>query len=101
MVGKDIFDQLDNEEKSLASRKRLLLEHVQEQLEKQKSNPELSRDIAYGIAGLMATHAAQSLSEGDPLRKALDLAGQLELPEEHRSPDASWEVLADTVRQLS
>lgn len=100
MGDEDILDQLNDEEKSLPSRKRLLLEHVQEQIERQKSHPELSRDIAYDIAGLMATHTAQSLSEGDPLSKALELAGQLELPEEHRSPNASWGALADTVRRL-
>lgn len=100
MADKDIFEQLNDKEKSLASRKRLLLEHVQEQLEKQKSHPGLSRDIAHDVAGLMATHTAQSLSDGDPLSKALELAGQLELPEEHRSSNASWEALADTVRQL-
>jgi hypothetical protein len=98
---KDVFDQLDDEERSLKSRKQLLLEHLQSQLKRQKSHPEQSQDIAYGIAGLMATHTAQLLDEDDPYMEALLMAGQLELPEEHQDQGASWKELHGLVQKLS
>lgn len=99
MANDELFKTLDDESKPLASRRRLLVEHIQKQLERQRLNPEDSQDIAYEIAGFTATHTAQSLDENDPCSQALDQAVQLELPEAHRSADASWEALAKSIEQ--
>lgn len=95
-----IFAKLNDSSEPLASRKQLLLEHVRQQLKECDEQPKLRRDAAYKIAGLMATATAQSLDDDDPYMQILLMAGQLELPKEQRSDNASWEELEQQVDSL-
>jgi hypothetical protein len=71
-----------------------------EQLKVQERHPEQGEQVAYEIAGLLATDLAISLADEDPYREILDMAGQLELPEQHRDSGASWEELRKLVQNL-
>lgn len=96
----NIFDQLNSPDDDLKERKHILLKHLQEQLNYRQQHPDESEQVAYDIAGLLSTDFAQSLPEGDPYLEILTLAGELELPEQHRS-SASWEYLSESVKRLS
>lgn len=53
----------------------LFLQHCKRELQR---NPESATEIAYAIAGLMATDYAKSLTENDPIDAVLTIAGELE-----------------------
>jgi hypothetical protein len=94
----NIFEELDT--LNVSDAKRLLLEHLIERVEYQSTHETESRDIAYALAGLMATTFIASLPKDDPYVEILSLAGELELPERHRS-DATWEELRNRVNMLA
>lgn len=98
MSSERIFDKLGSEI-SLEAGRSLLRDHLIKQVERQNQHPEESEALAYELAGLLSTDFARSLSDDDPLKKVLDLAGNLELPEKHRG-GATWEELASLVEQL-
>ncbi|MEV5413518.1 hypothetical protein AB0K60_32385 [Thermopolyspora sp. NPDC052614] len=99
MTHENIFERLDERE-PLANRKQLLHEYLMEQLKAQEQHPEQGEQIAYEIAGLLATNLAATLADDDPYMEVLYLAGELELPEQHRDSSASWEALRELVRNL-
>ncbi|GAA1017083.1 hypothetical protein ACFQWA_03930 [Streptomyces thermogriseus] len=99
MTHKNIFERLDENE-PLTSRKQLLREYLLEQLKVQEWHPEQGEQIAYEITGLLATDLAISLADEDPYKEILDMAAQLELPEQHRDSGASWDELRELVQNL-
>lgn len=68
-------------------------------LDRQKAHPQHSRDIAYGIAGLLGTQFAAGLANNDPISEIMTLAGELELPEGQQG-DATWDELRRLVQEL-
>jgi hypothetical protein len=84
----------------LSSIRRLLKEYLLSQIlryERPESRPE---DIANEIAGLMSTRTFEGLSSSDPLMEVCLMAGQLELPLQHRSSTATWVELKRLISQL-
>jgi hypothetical protein len=76
-----------------------LREYLQEAAERQMLHPASSQDIAYGIAGLLSTAHAQTLSDNDPYMQVMTLAAQLELPEKLQG-DATWVELRQKIDRL-
>ena len=56
--------------------------------------------IAYEIAGLMSARAFVGVASDNPYMKVLEIAGQLELPEPHQSPQAGWDNLRQLIETL-
>ena len=74
--------------------------YLRAQLEAYIAHPHRGREIAYEIAGLLATRAARSLSDDDPYAAVFHMAAGLELPVEDRPSGATWEQLATLVSRL-
>lgn len=60
-------------------------------------SPDDGERLAYDIAGLLSLNFVRQLPDNDPISDVLALAGQLELPESHRDPDATWAALQKLV----
>lgn len=95
-----VFDQLDDESLPIEERKRILRNFLKHQVALRRRHPERSRQLAYEIAGLLATATGTRLASDDPLMEVLLLAGELELPESVRDEMASWERLESLARRL-
>lgn len=91
-----IYEQL-NSNKSEAEKNKLLKSYLSEQVAAFKANPDRGQEIAYAIAGLLSTSFAQALPEDSSVLAALDIASQLELPEQHRQSHATWPDLIQIV----
>lgn len=87
-------DKLD--EKSRAE----LIEYLKTQLEKAKEEGVDEKAISYEIAGLLSLDAVRSLPEDDDILQVATIAGELELPEEHRSADVSWQKMSEKIEEL-
>ena len=77
-----------------------IIDFLKLQIENNKKNPENSEEIAYNIAGLLSLESVHSLDENDPIIDALTMAGELELPSEHRSDNTTWENFIQLVEKL-
>ena len=73
---------------------------LRERVAQYQQHPKLGQQIAYEIASLLSLDTLSSLADGDPLGEALLVAGELELPAEHRSTAATWSRLSELVEQL-
>jgi hypothetical protein len=56
-----------------------LISFLKEEVKKLQDQPDLAIEIAYSIAGLMATDFARKLPEDDPIDEILTIAGELEI----------------------
>lgn len=98
MTKDEIFKQLN--EFDADNFRQEVVNFLKLQIEEYKTNPERGEEIAYDIAGLMSTKALHGLPEGDPLEEVLLLAGELELPEQHRSEGVNWDNFVEKVKNL-
>lgn len=74
--------------------------YLRHQLAAYEASPASGDKLAYDIAGLLSLAQMRDLGTDDPLYIVLEMAGQLELPEAHRSRDASWDQMRALVRAL-
>lgn len=95
-----IYEAL-NGSKPDSEKSRLLNDYLRTQVANYRENPEQGIDIAYAIAGLLATDYVRSLPEDSPALTALSIASQLELPEQHRQTGSTWSALIDTISELN
>lgn len=95
-----IFTVLDSEKAATSEKCALLVTYLHEKLERYLADPARGEWVAYEVAGLFSTAFARELEEGDVIEEILYTAGQLELPEAHRDPGASWEKMAQLVNFL-
>lgn len=58
-------------------------------------------NMAYQLAGMMSYEDVRKLSKDDPINVTLELAGRLELPEEHRQDGDSWDALKQSIDELN
>ncbi|HMI08990.1 MAG TPA: hypothetical protein VK497_01155 [Candidatus Saccharimonadales bacterium] len=94
---KIIYDNLYENHDAAALRSELTL-YLKSLLSILADNPELTPQIAYTIAGMMATDYARSLQDDDPLAEIMTIAGELET-----SPNNASELtheLAQKIRVL-
>ena len=61
---------------------------------------ETNRQIAYEMAGMMSLDSVRELDETDPIVDCMLLAGEMELPVEHRRPESSWSKLIEKISSL-
>lgn len=71
-----------------------ILDIAQEALAARTGDDAADAELAYALAGLLAMECIRDLPHDHPLSRALTMCGQLELPEAHRDPLASWESVA-------
>ena len=74
--------------------------YLKEEIARRASHPALERDIAYDIAALIGEFSAMKVPRNSPYMKIAFMAGELELPEYHRDPSATWDNLISLIRQL-
>ncbi|MCA9301281.1 hypothetical protein H6801_00640 [Candidatus Nomurabacteria bacterium] len=94
----DTYNSL-NKITNLEDYKLLLGKFLYGQLDAWKLNPHNGREIAYEIAGMLSTGLALGLPDDDPYMEVLLMAGELELPDEHKG-EATWEELAGRIEAL-
>ncbi len=94
-----IYDIL-NQSTDFKGRESLLKEYLVSQVERYDRADEDPKEIAYEITGLMGTRALIGLPRENPFMEVLEMAGQLELPYPHRSPEDNWEAFKALVSQL-
>lgn len=76
---------------------RLALVEVLKEFGKEvRRSPQVTNEIAYKIAGLLATDYARSLKHGDPLTDILFLAGELEI-----APENSDDLREELMQKIS
>ncbi len=71
------FQSIDSTS-SVNEARNLVVEYLAQGLRYLKSSPDKADEIAYQIAGLMATDFARSLDKNDPIDGILIIAGELE-----------------------
>jgi hypothetical protein len=96
----DIFETLNSGENPDEARQ-ALRDYLNNQIKEYLERPEDSERIAYEIAGLLATKTVSTLPKDDPYLQILELAGELELPEDHRQPDSTWPALIEKIERLN
>ena len=99
MTPETIYDTL-NESDDFSGHERLLREHLISQVKRYDEGQDDPQDIAYELAGLMSARSMYRLPQDNPYMEILGLAGELELPQFHRSATASWEELKRLVAAL-
>lgn len=77
MEANELFEQLNNQAEPAAHRQ-VLVAHLRDQANTLRQQPDRTIDIAYSIAGIMATDYARSLNDNDPISEILTIAGELE-----------------------
>lgn len=82
-----------------AQQRHELSHFLREQLAQRVADPNREREVAYDMAGLLSTQFAAALPDDDPYKEIMLIAGELELPPEHRG-DATWEQLAERIAGL-
>lgn len=96
----ELYDQLNSDE-PLSEWLGVLCQFLSEQVVRGSAAPDDQRELAYEMAGLLSARQILALPDDDPIKQILLLAGQLELPLEHRSVGATWDRLGQMVTQLS
>ena len=99
MLYAELYQMLDDDG-SLDRSRRALRAFLLEQLAEYEREPTNGPEIAYSIAGLLGARSIMRLSEDNPYREVLQLAGDLELPPAHRDRQSTWERFAGLVRRL-
>lgn len=94
-----IYNTLNDPQNEAAQQRRNLGRFLYEQLARWEADPAREREIAYDIAGMLSTWFAASLPDDDPYLEVLAMAGELELPPEHRSA-ATWSELTTRIQAL-
>jgi hypothetical protein len=84
----------------LAEQRRLLRDYLLKQFAEYRHHPDRGPDLAYEIAGLMATRAISNLPANDAHQGIFHLAGELELPPAHRETEATWDRLGRLIDDL-
>lgn len=97
----NVYEQL-TDQTDIGTVKAILKLYLREQTEiLHPVDSEKSRqDIAYSLAGLLSLDLIRRLPRNDPYVEVLDMAGQLELPETHRSQEATWQRLTELIVAL-
>ena len=93
-----IYKTLDSDI-SIEQAKVLLKRYMLDQVREYGRHPEQRRNIAYGMAGMLAIDKIRHLPNDDPYVEVLDMAGRLELPERHHGY-ATWEELIERIKAL-
>lgn len=93
-----IFDFLNNEQIADTEKRSALIRYIQERAELYRNSMYRPEDIAYNLAGLMATEYFKKLNEDDPIEDVLTRAGDLELPQPHQTED--WPTLLQLIDNL-
>lgn len=76
-----LYEILNNE---ASDSRTALLEYLMQAANEMEEHRDLTKEIAYNIAGLMATDFARDLADGDPIEEILTIAGELEvMPQNH------------------
>jgi len=81
-------------------RRQNLVGFLKSQVQAYKDNPEMGEQIAYSIVGMMSDDFVRSLPDDDPCMQIMEMAGELELPAEHRSDSANWDNLIQKIEDL-
>ncbi|HEY7348136.1 MAG TPA: hypothetical protein VH599_07420 [Ktedonobacterales bacterium] len=84
----------------LIEKKRALRLFLDRQVSRWQKYPGEADFLAYDIAGLLATNFVRQLPKDDPYLAVLFLAGDLELPEDHRLVGSSWPALVQLIAAL-
>lgn len=84
----------------LEGNEELLKTYLEDEIGRRSLYPDLERDIAYDIAGIMASPAFQDVAPDNPYMEILLIAGELELPPQHRDNSSTWGRLIALVRDL-
>ena len=99
----EVLRTLDGE-LPVVEKKRLLRVFLRRQVDRWRQYPDEAEWLAYDIAGLLATSfARQQVVRGDPYYQVLEMAGDLELPEEVaslRRPLSTWPMMARLIAAL-
>ncbi len=82
------------------SQKQELVGYLKKQLEQYREDPSRGENIAYDIAGLLSLESIRALPEDDILVLIMIMAGELELPMEHRTDETSWGKLSELIERL-
>lgn len=91
----DNFKSIDGASSALESRQRLV-QILRDKASELQSNPDDYAEIAYQIAGFLATNFAQQLSSDDPIDEILTIAGELET-----SPDNAVELRKELLQKIN
>ncbi|MFF0492841.1 hypothetical protein ACFYTQ_27740 [Nocardia sp. NPDC004068] len=75
-----------------------MTQFLKEQAVRLRDEPGQALQIAYEIAGLMATEFARTLGDDDPLDEVLTIAGELEVDPENA--DELYKELIEKIGQL-
>jgi hypothetical protein len=95
---KNVYDELNTDGNDERSRM-VLASFLRRAVTLRNRYPEIERDIAYTIAGLLSTTFAMSLKDDDPCEMILSVAGELELPPAHQG-NVTWAELIAMVEAL-
>lgn len=99
MTENELIDRL-NAAQSLSGLDGELVLYIRAKVADGTAKPETQQQVAYHLAGLLSTRAVAATPDESPVKRVLLLAGQLELPVEHRAVGASWQQLEQDVRSL-
>jgi len=80
----------------MTNQRDLLVEALKDLASNLARNPKKDAEIAYYIAGLLATDYARTLKPGDPIDEILTIAGELEI-----NPDNAIELRSELVQKIN
>lgn len=99
----EVLEALDGD-LPVDEKKRLLRAFLLRQVDRWKQYPDEAEALAYDITGLLATSfARKQVAKDDPYYRVLEMAGDLELPEEVaglRGPLSTWPMMARLIAAL-